>query len=275
MTLTSSTHNHTTLCDGKNTPEEMAEAALAAGFTDFGFSGHSHALFDPGFCIRSEKEYVRTLRALQKDYEGKLRVAVGLEQDYYAPVENRAALDYIIASVHCFRSDAGRYYAIDGSARELEMCVNEMFGGDGLAMARAYYALVADHARQAHPEIIGHFDLVKKNNRDGRFFDEDCAEYRDAALAALEACAGTGAVFELNTGGVFRGYREEPYPTGFLLEALREMGARVTVNADAHCAAAICFHFEESLALLRKIGFRTVTVLENGRFVEKSLGTSE
>ena len=36
--LSSSTHNHTTWCDGKNTPEEMAEAAWKLGFTDLGFS---------------------------------------------------------------------------------------------------------------------------------------------------------------------------------------------------------------------------------------------
>ena len=31
MRLTSSTHNHTNLCDGRNTPDEMARAALEAG----------------------------------------------------------------------------------------------------------------------------------------------------------------------------------------------------------------------------------------------------
>ena len=39
-------HNHTTMCDGKNSAREMAEAAIAAGFTDFGFSGHGHSPFD-------------------------------------------------------------------------------------------------------------------------------------------------------------------------------------------------------------------------------------
>ena len=43
--LSSSTHNHTTWCDGKNTPEEMAEAAWKLGFTDLGFSGHTYVDF--------------------------------------------------------------------------------------------------------------------------------------------------------------------------------------------------------------------------------------
>ncbi len=271
MLLTSSTHNHTTLCDGKNTPEEMARAALAAGFTDFGFSGHSRAPFDPDYSICSEAEYIRSLRALQRAYNGRLRIAVGMEQDYYAPVQDRAALDYIIGSVHYLRDDAGSYFAVDGDAGTLDVCVQTMFGGNALAMVRAYYALVAENARRFRPEVIGHFDLVKKNNRGNRLFCEDDPAYRTAALQALQVCADTGAVFELNTGGMFRGCCEEPYPARFLLKALCARGARVTVNGDAHCTSALTYWFNEALALLREIGFASVAVWENGVFVDKPL----
>lgn len=163
MRLTSSTHNHTNLCDGRNTPDEMARAALEAGFTDFGFSGHSYAPFDLDYSVKSEQHYVQELRALQKAYAGCLRIAVGMEADWFAPVNDRAALDYIIGSVHYLRDEAtGRYYAVDGAPEALDACVTQMFGGDALAMARAYYALVAENVRKYRPEIIGHFDLVKK-----------------------------------------------------------------------------------------------------------------
>ena len=156
MRLTSSTHNHTNLCDGRNTPEEMARAALEAGFTDFGFSGHSYAPFDLDYSVKSEQHYVQELRALQKAYAGRLRIAVGMEADWFAPVNDRAALDYIIGSVHYLRDEAtGRYYAVDGAPEALDACVTQMFGGDALAMARAYYALVAENVRKYRPEIIG------------------------------------------------------------------------------------------------------------------------
>ena len=194
MRLTSSTHNHTNLCDGRNTPDEMARAALEAGFTDFGFSGHSYAPFDLDYSVKSEQHYVQELRALQKAYAGRLRIAVGMEADWFAPVNDRAALDYIIGSVHYLRDEAtGRYYAVDGAPEALDACVAQMFGGDALAMARAYYALVAENVRKYRPEIIGHFDLVKKNNCGGHLFDEADPVYRTAALEALDACAATGA----------------------------------------------------------------------------------
>ena len=168
-------------------------------------------------------------------------------------MNDRAALDYIIGSVHYLRDEAtGRYYAVDGAPEALDACVAQMFGGDALAMARAYYALVAENVRKYRPEIIGHFDLVKKNNCGGHLFDEADPVYRTAALEALDACAATGAVFEVNTGGMFRGYCGEPYPSRFLLEALRKSGARVTVNADAHCTEAVRFRFDETLALLER-----------------------
>ena len=152
MRLTSSTHNHTNLCDGRNTPDEMARAALEAGFTDFGFSGHSYAPFDLDYSVKSEQHYVQELRALQKAYAGCLRIAVGMEADWFAPVNDRAALDYIIGSVHYLRDEAtGRYYAVDGAPEALDACVAQMFGGDALAMARAYYALVAENVRKYRP----------------------------------------------------------------------------------------------------------------------------
>ena len=60
MRLTSSTHNHTNLCDGRNTPDEMARAALEAGFTDFGFSGHSYAPFDLDYSVKSSNTMCRS-----------------------------------------------------------------------------------------------------------------------------------------------------------------------------------------------------------------------
>ena len=38
----SSVHCHSTLCDGKNTLQQMAGAACAQGLTTLGFSGHSY-----------------------------------------------------------------------------------------------------------------------------------------------------------------------------------------------------------------------------------------
>lgn len=271
MILTGSLHNHSTWCDGKNTPREMIEAAVEAGFTDFGISGHTYVPQDD-FGVRDEEAYLKELRALQEEYRDRIRFWVGLEHDYYFPVTDRARLDYIVGSLHELRDErTGRYYVIDGPKEDLVACRDECFGGDGLAMAERFFELTAENAERTRPEIIGHFDLIVKNNAANDVFDETAPRYREAALAALRRCAATGCVFEVNTGGMFRGYRQEPYPARFLLEELARLGARVTVSADAHETRALRFAFGKALELLEAAGFSSVAVWENGGFVDKMI----
>jgi histidinol-phosphatase (PHP family) len=59
-------------------------------------------------------------------------------------------------------------------------------------------------------DIIGHFDLVAKNNERGRFLDTAAKEYPDLGLEAIHALKGEIPFFELNTGAIARGYRTAP-----------------------------------------------------------------
>ena len=251
--VTASSHNHCTHCDGRATAREMAEAACKAGFSDFGFSCHS----DP-FCARLDEEaYIRDIRALAREYAGRLRIALGVEQDLY--------------SVHYVKGPrTGRLYAVDADAGQLAACAGE-FGGDGLAAAHAYYEAVEQNVRRFRPDVVGHLDLIVKNNAHGRFFSEDAPAYRAAALRALACCAEAGCIVEINTGGVYRGYRDTFYPAPFLLRALAQMGGKVTVNADAHGPAAVAFGLARAARLAAQCGFRQLYLLEAGRFVPRPL----
>lgn len=269
--VTASSHNHCTHCDGRATAREMAEAACKAGFSDFGFSCHS----DP-FCARLDEEaYIRDIRALAREYAGRLRIALGVEQDLYKPVARREAFDYVLGSVHYVKGPrTGRLYAVDADAGRFAACVEE-FGGDGLAAARAYYEAVEQNVRRFRPDVVGHLDLIVKNNARGRFFSEDAPAYRAAALRALACCAEAGCIVEINTGGVYRGYRDTFYPAPFLLRALAQMGGKVTVNADAHEPAAVAFGLARAARLAAQCGFRQLYVLKAGRFVPQPLAPCE
>ena len=51
-------HTHTSLCDGKNTPEEVIEAAIAFGFDSIGFSAHGKTIFNTSWELHcSYEEY--------------------------------------------------------------------------------------------------------------------------------------------------------------------------------------------------------------------------
>ena len=66
MTILSNAHTHTTYCDGKNSAEEMVQAAIARGFRCLGFSCHSYTPFDERYCLSpgATGRYIREIRAL-------------------------------------------------------------------------------------------------------------------------------------------------------------------------------------------------------------------
>ena len=75
-------------------------------------------------------------------------------------------------------------------------------------------------------------------------------------------------ILELNTGGMYRGFRREPYPADFLLKELLSRGGRIALSADAHRTEAVGYMFEDMLERLRFLGFGCVWQWRNGCFVE-------
>ncbi len=73
---TSSVHTHTTYCDGKNTPSEMAQAALEQGLKTLGFSGHIYIPEDTSssMSLENTKRYCAEVEALKQEYNGRLEI---------------------------------------------------------------------------------------------------------------------------------------------------------------------------------------------------------
>lgn len=237
-------HVHTVFCDGENTPEEMAEAALARGMETLGFSGHSYTFFDERYCIPKDKLslYRETIARLKKQYRGKLRILCGIEQDLYAS-EPTEGYDYVIGSVHYLKCGEA-YIPVDESAAILKDAVDRFFGGDPLALAEAYFASVARLAAMK-PTIVGHLDLITKFNEQEKLFDESHPRYIAAARQAVDALLPTGALLEINTGAISRGYRSTPYPAPFLLSYILDKGGKLILSSDSHRKDTLLYGFEQ------------------------------
>ncbi len=271
-TVKSSLHNHTTLCDGAATPDELILSAIAEGLSDIGISGHGYTPFDLDYSIKSEDGYIDTILACRKKYSDKIRVWCGIEQDFLAPCRDSSRYDYVIGSVHYMKAPgAEQYFPFDASYEKTLFLKNELFGGDGYALCKEYYRLVAENALKYRPDIIGHFDLITKYNGDGPMFDENDRRYRSTALESLDACAETGGIFEVNCGAVRRGARKLPYPSAFLLKRLLELSAKIILSSDCHQKDGLCYGFENAIEILREVGFSSILVFEDGRFVEAGI----
>ena len=139
----------------------------------------------------------------------------------------------------------------------------------------AYYEELCELIEAGGFDILGHFDVVTKNNRGGRHFDTGEGAYRAAALEAAGLLGGRGIVAEVNYGGMSRGKTDAPYPAPFILRRLRELGVPITLSADAHApehlGPACDAHREAAREAARAAGYRAAVVLREGRWTEIGL----
>ena len=108
---------------------------------------------------------------------------------------------------------------------------------------------------QKNPTILGHFDLITKLNGDGALFDESSTWYQNCTLEALAMANPKETLLEINTGGMFRGYRTKPYPALFLLQQWKAMGGEIILTSDAHSTQGILFGYEQGAAVAKQAGF--------------------
>lgn len=263
----SNVHTHTTFSDGENTAEEMVQAALSLDFVSLGFSEHSLTPFDSGYCMPLEDypKYRETIARLKEEYEGRIEIFCGIEEDYYSkPCSHE--FEYAVGSVHyiCCKDE---YFPIDFSAEEQQRFITKHGRGDPLELAKRYFDTVVENSQKREFQVQGHFDLLQKYG----LFDSAGEDYRKIALAAADEVVKNVPLIEVNCGAIGRGYRTTPYPDDFILRHLKEKGARLVLNGDSHSTSTLNTHYDESIAMLRDIGFDSVWQLRTTGFVEISI----
>ena len=265
MTITPyqcSVHTHTTLCDGKGTPEEMAASAYASGVKYYGFSGHSFSPnpMDFGYNLPPDtSEYRRKVLALREEYAGRMEILLGIEWDSWTEGDPEG-YDYWIGSVHALRDAQGGYYAVDAGPETFTECRDKVFHGDVMSMAEAYYEGVAAMAARK-PDILGHIDLITKYEERHAFLDQTNPRYRRAALDALHSVDPSATLLEINTGAMSRGWRTTPYPAPFILDEWRRMGGRIIITADTHSPTTILYAYDKAIAAALAAGYKESAVL--------------
>ena len=266
----SNLHTHTTFVDGKDTAEEMVQAALALGFHTLGFSEHGYSSFTD-CCMPEDLEarYRAEIRRLQAKYADQICILLGYEHEY--PMDSElSAYEYYIESVHYLRAH-GEWFPVDSTRAILEDAVRRHYGGDPYAMCRAYFNEICVTCEKSDAEVLGHIELVMKFNERRDLFDDADPRYLGPALEAAECAARSGKLVEINTGAIARGYRTQPYPGRAMLSRLREAGARIIITSDCHDARYLDCGFADCVELARSCGFRTAWMLRGDRFEEYPL----
>ena len=253
-------HTHTDLCDGADTPEDMATAAMAQGLEQLGFSGH----MDPEIHMHWP-DYCRRIGRLRELCRGRLDILCGVELDQAWDGEPVAGAEYIIGATHYLPGADGKPAALDWTFEKLEALCREVYGGSWYRLCAAYYEAEAQVVARTNCDIIAHFDLITRFNHQYPRFNENDPRYLRPAKEAMEALAKTGAAFELNTGAFYRGRRRDFYPARPLLEFLHTLGAPLFISSDAHTLGHLRSGFEEALAAASACGWKRVCILKHDR----------
>jgi len=238
-------HIHTLFSDGKAKPEEYAEAAIAAGLQEIGFSEHVTLAPDAQKWSMDPvrlPEYISYISSLKKRYPS-IAIRTGIELDYI-PGKNSELedicssypFDYVIGSVHYL------------GEQTVDLGPEFYIGKDINIIYENYFNLVCEAAASGLFDIIGHADLVRIH----RF--RPTADITHLYKMVADSLVRHDVAFELNTNG-----RNKPlgdfYPDRDFLYIFANLGARVCVNSDAHMPARVGQYFDEAYDLLRINGF--------------------
>ncbi len=281
-------HTHCDYCDGRASAAEMAAAAAAAGYSILGFSSHCPLPFpsEGNMELSRMGDYRDEIRSLGREWQDRgLEILYGLEIDYVegqcSPRDElfaKAGLDLSIGSVHYIELPGSGRFAVDYDGERVAEWLSRYSGGGdaGRAFHEAYYRNLSRLIEQGGFDILGHFDLVRKNNGSGpdgrgRWFDENSSGYLGAAFEAARLLKGKDIVAEINVGGMSRGKVRSPYPSLPILKELRSLGVRITFSADAHAPSHLGAHLEDARELARAAGYRSVAVLTGGTWIEAGI----
>ncbi len=261
-------HTHSIYCDGKNTLEEMTEAAIKSGFSSLGFSGHCYTPFDSSYCMSLDntKKYCAEIDELKEKYKDQIKIYKGIEYDLYSEYDT-SQFDYIIGSVHYIFKD-GKYIDVDLSEECVKNSIKNYFDSDNMAYVKAYFEEIVKVPEKTCCNILGHFDLLSKFCEITDFFDTKSDKYLEYALDAVSKVSKKIKVFEVNTGAMSRGYRTLPYPSIEILKEMKKAGMMPVVSSDCHNSAHIDYGYDIAYKLIKDAGFKTALAFDEDKFVE-------
>lgn len=266
MTALLDCHLHTCYSgDGHEQPEAMIERAIALGMRHICITDHMDLqYYDPRFPQFDKTAYLEHLRRLQKKYEAKLYVAVGLEVGFTH--ENRLAnaqelqgkdFDYIIDSVHqvgAFDCYAAGFYE----------------GRTQTEVYRQYLTAVLESLSVPYPiHAVGHIGYVFRNAP----YAERCIrgnEFDDILLPIFQKMIARNVILELNTSVGGTGVPTLPNPE--LVQKYRDAGGKlVCFSSDAHDCGSIGRGYEGARQTALRCGFTHWTVVQRGDLVPYKL----
>lgn len=255
--------------------EEMVEAAIACGYHTFGITEHGprehpEHLYEEeramGWTVATLEQkfeaYAQEVDRLREKYAGQISLLKGFEievppvcsYDYTRELRERHKFDYIVGSVHWVNG-----HIIDYRRQDFDAAQAAAGGLEPLAIQ--YYEQVAEMVRALQPEVVGHFDLIRKNAPDEASVSTPAIQA--AALEALTEVREAGSLLDVNTGGYRKGLGR-PYPAPWVIRAATDLGINFCFGDDSHRAEEVGAGVDEARIYLLQAGVEEVVCIGRG-----------
>jgi histidinol-phosphatase (PHP family) len=278
MTVLSNFHSHTNYCDGTESILTMAESAYNLGFTQYGVSSHAPVPFPCAWTMPSDKlqNYIEDVAAVKLLLKDKIEIYCGLEVDYIpetvGPVDYRHMLDYTVGSIHFVdQYDDGTEWEIDGSNTAFKKGLPEIFANDPKTAIVRYFELTKEMIENDCPDIIGHLDKILIQNNKMDLVDPTEGWYKNEIEEVLECVKKSGAILEINTRGMYKGYTAGPYPNYETIRLAFQKKIPIIISSDCHHPREINLNFDDVKKELLNIGFETTMNFVNNNWVEQRI----
>ena len=223
MRIIEDLHTHTYYSHGKSSPRENVLRAIELGLESVAVSEHAGGNIWIGVRGKKLERLNAELRALKKEFAGKIIVKNGLEcnvTDFGKSdiPKDRSGYDVIILGYHKGVAPVNRF------ARHI---LAESFGGKSTPRRNAESILAA--AEAGHADIISHPNL-----------------YLKVDIPYMAECARQlGIMLEINSARVTMSAEE--------LRICRDKGVKLIIGSDAHIASRVG-DFEKALSAAREAG---------------------
>jgi histidinol-phosphatase (PHP family) len=246
----------------------LIEVAVALGLTHYGVTEHapksraedldaneilngsSPDLLHNGFGELCRKAFPQ----VRQRYQRRIDLLLGLETDALPEAgfvermnELRAdhQVEYLVGSVHQVRD-----IPIDAEREDYQRAASLCGGPEALELA--YYELQARLIDELRPEIVAHFDLIRRHSP----AEEPSRRVRKAIRQNLERVAGLDLLLEVNASPVRAG-EGMPFPSVEILREARRLGVKITFADDAHATHEVGRGLEHCAAAAAKAGYQT------------------
>lgn len=262
-------HIHSSFSDGRAPMWQMTQKASRLGLTNIAITDHGPLPFENEWSIQQShrKAYIKMLDE-QKALYPDMTIFRGLELDYipeisrdFGELRELWQLELVIGSVHLVKHpDTNKLWFIDGPKANFDKGLENIFKQDIQKAVTTYFDQTIEMIRTQQPDMIGHIDKIRMNNRD-RYFTEQDGWYKQKLEETLTAAAECNCILEVNTRGYYKGKTQDFFPSDRALQMIKSLNIPLTINTDAHKTDQLVAGHDEAVRKLKDNGINTIKYL--------------